>query len=101
MKVTKKLDFTFFDLGKLIINMCVACMICVRIPYRVYSDTVTYIIPGGKYTRFTSNDSYPVRLTTRSTVEPLYNGQVGAGVFVHYSEVSFIGRVGVAYRQSR
>ena len=31
------------------------------------------------------------------TVEPLYNGQVGAGVFVRYSEVSFIGRVGVAY----
>ena len=26
------------------------------------------------------------------TVEPLYNGQVGAGGFVHYSEVSFIGR---------
>ena len=27
-----------------------------------------------------------------TTVEPLYNGQVGAGDFVHYSEVSFIGR---------
>ena len=26
------------------------------------------------------------------TVEPLYNGQVGAGAFVRYSEVSFIGR---------
>lgn len=25
-------------------------------------------------------------------MEPLYNGQVGAGDFVHYSEVSFIGR---------
>ena len=28
------------------------------------------------------------------TVEPLYNGQVGAGAFVHYLEVSFIGRCG-------
>ena len=26
------------------------------------------------------------------TVEPLNNGQVGAGAFVRYSEVSFIGR---------
>ena len=26
------------------------------------------------------------------TVEPLYNGHVGAGAFVRYSEVSFIGR---------
>ena len=26
------------------------------------------------------------------TVEPLYNGQVGAGAFVCYLEVSFIGR---------
>ena len=26
------------------------------------------------------------------TVEPLYNRQVGAGAFVRYSEVSFIGR---------
>ena len=25
-------------------------------------------------------------------MEPLYNGQVGAGAFVRYSEVSFIGR---------
>ena len=25
-------------------------------------------------------------------VEPLYNGQVGTGAFVRYSEVSFIGR---------
>ena len=34
-------------------------------------------------------------------VEPLYNGQVGAGAFVCYLEVSFIGRfhhsLGVAY----
>ena len=27
-----------------------------------------------------------------NTVEPLNNGQVGAGAFVRYSEVSFIGR---------
>ena len=27
-----------------------------------------------------------------ATVEPLYNLQVGAGAFVRYSEVSFIGR---------
>ena len=27
-----------------------------------------------------------------STVEPLYNGHVGAGRFVHYKEVSFIER---------
>ena len=27
-----------------------------------------------------------------TTVEPLYNGQVGARVFVRYLEVSFIGR---------
>ena len=27
-------------------------------------------------------------------MEPLYNGQVGAGAFVHYLEVSFIGRCG-------
>ena len=27
-----------------------------------------------------------------NTVEPLNNGQVGVGAFVHYSEVSFIGR---------
>ena len=37
-----------------------------------------------------------------ATVESLYNGQVGAGAFVHYLEVPFIGRlhlrVGMAYR---
>ena len=27
-----------------------------------------------------------------ATVKPLYNGQVGAGAFVHYLEVSFIWR---------
>ena len=27
-----------------------------------------------------------------TTVEPLYNGQVGAGDFIRYLEVSFIGR---------
>ncbi len=31
-----------------------------------------------------------------SIVEPLYNGHIGAGDFVHYSEVFFIGSVGVA-----
>ena len=39
------------------------------------------------------------------TVEPLYNGQVGAGASVCYLEVSFIGRfhhsMGVAYHQNR
>ena len=36
-----------------------------------------------------------MRLITREygiTVEPLYNGQVGARGFVHYLEVSIIGR---------
>ena len=28
-----------------------------------------------------------------STVEPLYNGHIGAGQFVRYKEVSFIGRL--------
>ena len=28
-----------------------------------------------------------------NTVEPLYNGHIGAGRFVHYKEVSFIGRL--------
>ncbi len=32
-------------------------------------------------------------LVVRSTVEPPNNGQVGAGGFVRYSEVSFIGRL--------
>ena len=27
------------------------------------------------------------------TVEPLYNGHIGAGQFVRYKEVSFIGRL--------
>ena len=31
------------------------------------------------------------------TVESLYNGQVGAGDFVRYSEVSFIGRFHVNF----
>ena len=31
--------------------------------------------------------------TGGSTVEPLYNGHIGAGRFVHYKEVSFIGRL--------
>ena len=30
--------------------------------------------------------------TCTYTVEPLYNGQIGAGAFVRCSEVSFIGR---------
>ena len=32
-------------------------------------------------------------VTKHGAVEPLYNKQVGAGAFVHYLEVSFIGRV--------
>ena len=32
------------------------------------------------------------RETLKATVEPLYNGQVGTGAFVLYSEVSFIWR---------
>ena len=33
------------------------------------------------------------RELARYTVEPLYNGHFGAGGFVHYKEVSFIGRL--------
>ena len=29
----------------------------------------------------------------RNAVEPLYNGHIGAGQFVRYKEVSFIGRL--------
>ena len=34
----------------------------------------------------------PISFCCVYTVEPLNNGQVGAGAFVRYSEVSFIGR---------
>ena len=39
-------------------------------------------------------------ITEHVIVGPLYNGQVGVGAFIHYLEVSFIGKFhyGVAYR---
>ena len=34
-----------------------------------------------------------VHYDNKNTVEPLYNGHIGAGQFVRYKEVSFIGRL--------